>query len=554
MGQSYILTKKELAAMSDKGNEGRRKMAVQQVLKKTAQLKSNIDARVEWLRWQALGNGAMIYDKSGIKLGVDFGVPEANKVTAATAWGADGATILANYERWVQDYIDGNDNGYAPDVFVIITSAVGIKCQDALMETQIKTYAASIEKKYGSLSDDAMMECINIIHQGGSGALTRILAKTQKPYTAKTIYAALCTDPADKSNNNQVGDYEDRQKVVYSFITKYCNKEGVNTMGYSRQAVADLVNSWVGKNEADGSYKTIIDIYNSYKGAFPRGTKMDYSWPWCACTWSAVAIKLGYTPIMPIEISCYYLIEAAKKKGIWIENDAHVPKVGEAVLYYWKDGTNFATTDCTGVPDHVGTVTEVYEKAGYFVVSEGNYSNAVKKRTMLINGRYIRGFISPKYTDDTVTPVTPAAGKDLTTVAREVILGVWGNMPERKTKLEASGYNFTDVQNKVNELLNKNVSTPSKPQNTGVTKVVAGSGASSFDKSLAGSYVTTTGLYMRHGAGKNKRAMVLIPEGTKVQNYGYYTSYNGTKWLYIQVTLNGVQYTGFSCKTYLKKQ
>lgn len=39
-----------------------------------------------------------------------------------------------------------------------------------------------------------------------------------------------------------------------------------------------------------------------------------------------------------------------------------------------------------------------------------------------------------------------------------------------------------------------------------------------------------------------------------VQNYGYYTSYNGTKWLYIQVTLNGVQYTGFSSKTYLKKQ
>lgn len=404
------------------------------------------------------------------------------------------------------------------------------------------------------ISDDATMECINIIHQGGSGALTRILAKTQKPYTAKTIYAALCTDPADKSNNNQVGDYVTRQKVVYGFITKYCNKEGVNTMGYSRQAVADLVNSWVGKNEADGSYKTIIDIYNGYKGAFPRGTKMEYSWAWCACTWSAAAIKLGYTPIMPIEISCYYLIEAAKKKGIWIENDAHVPKVGEGVLYYWKDGTNFATTDCTGVPDHVGTVTEVYEKAGYFVVTEGNYSNAVKKRTMLINGRYIRGFISPKYTDDTVTPVTPAAGKDLTTVAREVILGVWGNMPERKTKLEASGYNFTDVQNKVNELLNKNVPTPSKPQNTGVTKVVAGSGAASFDKSLAGSYVTTTGLYMRHGAGKNKRAMVLIPEGTKVQNYGYYTSYNGTKWLYIQVTLNGVQYTGFSCKTYLKKQ
>lgn len=101
MGQSYILTKKELAAMSDKGNEGRRKMAVQQVLKKTAQLKSNIDARVEWLRWQALGNGAMIYDKSGIKLGVDFGVPEANKVTAATAW---GLTVLLSWQTMSAGY------------------------------------------------------------------------------------------------------------------------------------------------------------------------------------------------------------------------------------------------------------------------------------------------------------------------------------------------------------------------------------------------------------------------------------------------------------------
>ena len=340
----------------------------------------------------AVESGGQVYGKQnyGAFAGVGANTPNEKAITiGAGQWYAEEArTLLLNiHKKYPKEFKKLDTAGITADlnkswgtygvtktsakgkcIIAIITSAVGIKCQDALMETQIKTYAASIEKKYGSLSDDAMMECINIIHQGGSGALTRILAKTQKPYTAKTIYAALCTDPADKSNNNQVGDYVTRQKVVYGFITKYCNKEGVNTMGYSRQAVADLVNSWVGKNEADGSYKTIIEIYNGYKGAFPRGTKMDYSWPWCACTWSAVAIKLGYTPIMPIEISCYYLIEAAKKKGIWIENDAHVPKVGEGVLYYWKDGTNFATTDCTGVPDHVGTVTEVYEKAGYFVV------------------------------------------------------------------------------------------------------------------------------------------------------------------------------------------
>ena len=125
---------------------------------------------------------------------------------------------------------------------------------------------------------------------------------------------------------------------------------------YSRQAVVDLVESWVGKKEADGSYKSIIDIYNSFTGALPRNTKMEYSWPWCACTWSALAVALKYTPIMPIEISCYYLIERAKAMGVWEENDAHVPKLGEGVLYDWEDT---GIGDNTGNPEHVGTVTYV---------------------------------------------------------------------------------------------------------------------------------------------------------------------------------------------------
>ena len=79
-------------------------------------------------------------------------------------------------------------------------------------------------------------------------------------------------------------------------------------MAYLRQKVLDLAESWVGKKESDGSFKSIIDIYNTQK-TFPRNVKMQYNWAWCACTWSALAIKLGYTAIMPVEISCYYIIE-----------------------------------------------------------------------------------------------------------------------------------------------------------------------------------------------------------------------------------------------------
>lgn len=141
MGQSYIVTKKELAAMMDKGNKGKQTMMVKQLLGKTAQLKRNIDARIEWLRWQALGVGAMAYDKSGIKLGVDFGVPSGNKVIAATKWNVDGATILANYEKWVQDYVDLNVNGYTPDVFVTSIEAIRTVLNDVAVRKSISGYS-----------------------------------------------------------------------------------------------------------------------------------------------------------------------------------------------------------------------------------------------------------------------------------------------------------------------------------------------------------------------------------------------------------------------------
>ena len=45
------------------------------------------------------------------------------------------------------------------------------------------------------------------------------------------------------------------------------------------------------------------------------------------------------------------------------------------------------------------------------------------------------------------------AKKSVDTIAREVIRGDWGNGDERKNKLTAAGYDYSDVQKSVNELL-----------------------------------------------------------------------------------------------------
>lgn len=337
-------------------------------------------------------------------------------------------------------------------------------------------------------------------------------------------------------------------------LTQYDKEE--TKMGYYRNEVVNLANSWVGRNEANGTHKYIIDIYNGHS-PLPRGTKMQYNWAWCACTWSALAIKLGYTAIMPIEISCFYIIEEAKKMNIWQENDGYIPNIGDAILYDWDDS---GSGDNKGNPDHIGTVVYVNRDSGYMVVVEGNYSNAVKKRTIMINGRFIRGFICPKYSGDgAAKPSTPvqSGGKDIATVAREVIAGQWGSGDARKNNLKAAGYDYNKVQAKVNEILNGGAAKPSTPvqdqEQPTSKKVVAGAYADKFNKSLAGTYKTTANLYMRHGAGTNKKSMVVIPNGTKVKCYGYYSVSNGVKWLYIQVTIDGVQYTGFSSSAYLKR-
>lgn len=445
----------------------------------------------------------------------------------------------------------------------IISSPEGKKVQDLFIEAQIKSYINYAEGTLGVTNLQCLLFCAECIHLGGNGPIKRVVNRASNKNNLNSLYNSLMLDQNDTSSDNQIGDKKFKtrhdkckkwieENIIFSSNSTE-NKEDVK-MAKTRMAVVNLVNSWVGKNEADGSYKSIIDEYNKV-GPFPRNVKMQYDWAWCAATWSALAKKLGYTDIMPVEISCYYIIERAKEMGVWVEQDSYVPKLGDAVLYDWQDSGN---GDNTGTPDHIGTVTYVNESAGTFVVTEGNYSNAVKKRTMSINGRYIRGFITPKYDatgiTETTTP-TQQGGKSIETVAREVIAGQWGTGEARKTALKNAGYDYNTVQAKVNEILNGSATKPTTttPTTSTTTKKVASDYATKFDKNLKGAYKTTSALYMRNGAGTNKKAMVVIPKGTTVQCYGYYTPFNGTKWLYIQVTLDGVQYTGFSSSVYLKK-
>lgn len=85
------------------------------------------------------------------------------------------------------------------------------------------------------------------------------------------------------------------------------------------------------------------------------------------------------------------------------------------------------------------------------MVCDQNY--AYKDYPNLIKKCGLNGFTTTKEESKANTSTKPK--KSVETVAKEVIEGKWGNGEERKTKLRAAGYSYTEVQNKVNELLAK---------------------------------------------------------------------------------------------------
>ena len=136
------------------------------------------------------------------------------------------------------------------------------------------------------------------------------------------------------------------------------------------------------------------------------------------------------------------------------------------------------------------------------------------------------------------------------------------DVTHKKCPAQMSGSNnkeWTEFKSKVKKILKNGSlkSTTTKKENTTTPKkekeVTATNKPDKFDKSISGTYKTTANLNLRNGAGVDNKSLVVIPEDTKVQCYGYYSIVNNTKWYYIQCTIKGVVYTGFSSRSYLKR-
>lgn len=136
------------------------------------------------------------------------------------------------------------------------------------------------------------------------------------------------------------------------------------------------------------------------------------------------------------------------------------PKLGAVIC--WRKGEVGNGKDGAG---HVGIVEEI-KKNGDIVISNSGWKSFIfKTRTLKksnnykISGLTFQGFIyNPiEFGEDkpeaTAKPVNKPVNKSVNAVAKEVIQGKWGNGADRKKRLTAAGYNYTEVQAEVNRIL-----------------------------------------------------------------------------------------------------
>ena len=158
-----------------------------------------------------------------------------------------------------------------------------------------------------------------------------------------------------------------------------------------REQIVNTAIRYNGMPFQGGSHKTLINEFNKYR---PDGWAMTYSANFCAACASAIAYLCGQGDAYPCSANVGTIVAKAQKMGIWIENDAYTPSPGDWIVYAWNDS---GRGDNTTGASHVGIV--VSTGGGYINVFEFNIRNnhSTGYRKIAVNGRFIRGFVSPKF-------------------------------------------------------------------------------------------------------------------------------------------------------------
>lgn len=200
----------------------------------------------------------------------------------------------------------------------------------------------------------------------------------------------------------------------------------------------------------------------------PQFGKNDLEWclKWC----NYVYQKTGIKPLIYVQKSA---MDAVKKAGygLWVAQYPDYVETGYQV-HPWNEGAyNCLIRQYTSVGKLSGYSGSLDLNKAY--ISAASWNKLAGRRTVSVLAK-------------------PTAGKkSINTIAKEVLVGNWGNGADRKIRLTKAGYDYNKVQARVNKLVKASQMTQDKIINAVAHEVIAGkwgNGQERIDRLKAAGY------------------------------------------------------------------
>ena len=182
---------------------------------------------------------------------------------------------------------------------------------------------------------------------------------------------------------------------------------------------------------------------------------------WCAYAISAIMKDCGFIGKYTDGVHSFASDECRYgdgKYGTWFKKGSKTVEPGDLIMFRYS---NLKPIDKYSA-SHIGIVEKV---DGDSIITlegnvEGNNSNwaqtsTFKRETRYLSDSSVYSFFRPNWSGSTTSnsASTQKSSKTVDELAKEVIAGKWGDGDERKNKLKSASYDYTAVQNKVNEIL-----------------------------------------------------------------------------------------------------
>ena len=208
------------------------------------------------------------------------------------------------------------------------------------------------------------------------------------------------------------------------------------------ESLLSIARQYMNEQMYGAGHRRIVDTYNG-QNPLPVGYKLKIDDDWCAAFVTAMSILSGNYALTGGECGVERFVrDVFQKKGIWLGKVR--PQAGDIIIFDW---------DANYWADHIGYVESVSGDTVYTIEGNSGSPSAVRRQSYTWNMWQIKGYARPKWDDASPAPLS-VGGKSIDAIAQEVLTGAWGNGDERRNRLTSAGYDYTEVQAKINAILN----------------------------------------------------------------------------------------------------